>query len=206
MDQHETYLLKSCLTILIRSMITLIDLGYKKDKREIESHIEAKDIISYLDNEFSSEHTTCFSNLDNKLYSVIHLEEFIYHESYIVGETNSRTFIVEGDENGLLLLLSICYELQSNLTYYDYEIYKLIKNGEAFKGCFTEIYNYIDEGIRQEDQNEYLGWISKIGTYCDGNLKGKYPEMTKKILSMVDKKSLNKKDYIIIMAYLKSVK
>lgn len=83
----------------------------------------------------------------------------------------------------------------------------LIQTGESYKDKFTTEYNLgVECGIDSELENEYLQWLSKVGVFSEANLRGAYPDMTKKIVSIVCNKSIMVTDYNIIMGYLKSSK
>lgn len=84
---------------------------------------------------------------------------------------------------------------------------KLIETGNTFSGKFTTEYNYgIEFGIETSLESEYLQWLSKVGVYSEGKLRGKYPDMTKQILGYVKGKTLMIADYNIIIGYLETVK
>lgn len=85
-------------------------------------------------------------------------------------------------------------------------ITKLIETGNSFKDKFTVDYNYGAElGINSDCESEYLQWISKVGVFAEGKLRGIYPEMTKEIIDVVRRRSFMLKDYNIIIGYLNSV-
>ncbi|EOU1149010.1 hypothetical protein [Clostridium perfringens] len=84
---------------------------------------------------------------------------------------------------------------------------KLIEEGKTFDGKFTTEYAYTSGlGIQEDLKSSYLRWISKVGTYAEGKLRGKYPEMTKEIIQIVKSRSKEIKDYDIIIGYLEIVK
>lgn len=84
---------------------------------------------------------------------------------------------------------------------------KLIEEGKSFENQFTEEYNYGSEyGIKDELKSDYLRWLAKLGTYVEGNLKKKYPKMTDIVLDTVDKRSIMKDEFDIILGYLDSIK
>ena len=84
---------------------------------------------------------------------------------------------------------------------------KLIEEGKSFENQFTEEYNYGAEyGIKTELKSDYLRWLAKLGAYVEGNLKKKYPKMTDIVLDTVDKKSIMKDEFDIILGYLDSIK
>ena len=85
-------------------------------------------------------------------------------------------------------------------------ITKLIENGNSFKNNFTDEYNYGTEfGISSDCEADYIQWISSVGVFAEGKLRGVYPDMTKEIIEIVRRRSLMAKDYNIIIGYLNSV-
>lgn len=85
-------------------------------------------------------------------------------------------------------------------------INKLIEAGNSFKDKFTSEYNMgMEYGICSDSEGEYIQWLSRVGVFAEGNLRGIYPDMTKEIIDIVRKKSIVSKDYNIIIGYLESV-
>lgn len=84
---------------------------------------------------------------------------------------------------------------------------KLIEEGKTFNNDFTENYNLgVERGIKNEVKSNYFQWLAKLGTYAEGNLKNKYPKMTEIVLDTVNKKSVMRYDFDIILGYLDSIK
>jgi len=97
-------------------MVSIIDFGERRNIREIEKHIEEKNIITYLSNEFSSKEGVDFTGLlEGHIFKEISLEEYIYENSRELYGIEDQGFCVRKEENGLLLFLAICYELQYDL-------------------------------------------------------------------------------------------
>ncbi|MCR1952859.1 hypothetical protein NSA50_17805 [Clostridium sp. DSM 100503] len=80
----------------------------------------------------------------------------------------------------------------------------LINNGNKFKDYFTAEYNYVELGIVSEKEADYISWMSKVGVFCESQLKDKYPKMSEKILEIVKNQSVMKNDFSMIMGYLES--
>lgn len=115
MNPHERGLLRDCFHTLVFSMVSIIDFGEKRNIREIEKHIEEKNIITYLINEFSSKEGVDFTGLEEHIFKEISLEEYIYENSRGLYGVEDKVFCVRKEENGLLLFLALCYELQNDL-------------------------------------------------------------------------------------------
>lgn len=80
---------------------------------------------------------------------------------------------------------------------------QLIETGDEFKSHFPED---IGPSIDCTYKNEYLQWLARLGTFCEGKYKRTYPKMTDYIISLVKGHETDVDNYYMIMEYLQTIK
>lgn len=84
---------------------------------------------------------------------------------------------------------------------------KLIETGKLFEKEFTIASDFTDEiYISTQKESEYMQWISRVGVFVEATYNKLYPQMTKAVVDIVRNKSVESKDYNIIIGYLESSK
>lgn len=111
--EKGTLFLKHGLDILIYNLIALTDSGHKEDIEAIEKHMYNEDLLVYIINKYENE--VDFEIFKCGTYSIKDVNNYICNMASYVNGNESRKYGVKNEENGLLLLIAVCFDLGNNL-------------------------------------------------------------------------------------------
>lgn len=93
---------------LFYNLISLFDKGFKENIDTIEKHMYDKDLLPYLINKYEKEED--FSYFKGGPCSTKDLNYYICEMVSYVNGNESRKYGITNEENGLLLLIAVCFD------------------------------------------------------------------------------------------------
>lgn len=111
--EKDNHFLKNGLIFLSYQLIGLIDSGEKVSIDIIEKHISDENILNFLIDNYNEK--ADFSIFECGTYSIKDINHSFWDLSGYIDGNESRKYAVTNEENGLLLLISVCIDLINGL-------------------------------------------------------------------------------------------
>jgi allantoicase len=96
-------------------LISLIDNGFDESIDDIEKHMYEEDLLQYLISKYKDAGVADFTVYGEDAYPLDDINNYICDMASYVNGNESRKYCVGKDENGLLLLISVCFDLGNGL-------------------------------------------------------------------------------------------